>query len=400
MRAARCLSSESPGRACGIVHGPMTKDIRDWRQEFPILEKTTYLISNSLGAMPRGAATRLAEYADTWARRGVRVWERNEAGWWDMPVTVGDLVAPIIGAPAGSVTMQPNVTLAEAVVLSCFDVEGRRNKIVFEQENFPSVQYFYCAQPGLRIRRVPVNRLVDAIDEETLLVPISHVLFRNSYVQDVRAIVDKAHRVGAHVVLDVFQAAGCLPLSVTELGVDFAVGGCLKWLCGGPGNGYLYVRPDLHRLRPRLTGWVAHAAPFAFEPPPIRYAEGAFRFLNGTPNIPGLYAATEGLRIIAEVGVARIRARSLELTSRLLEQVLARGWPSSTPRDPDRRGGTVAIGVSDGDRICQALLERDFFVDFRPEAGIRVSPHFYNTEAECDALVAEIAALERPAGQP
>jgi kynureninase len=371
----------------------MTKDLRDWRGEFPILERSTYLISNSLGAMPRGAATRLGEYADAWARRGVRVWEADEAGWWNLPLTVGDLVAPIIGAPPGSVTMQPNVTLAEAVVLSCFEVEGRRNKIVFEQENFPSVQYFYCAQPGLRVERAPVDQLVEAIDDQTLLVPISHVLFRSSYVQDVRAIVQKAHQVGALVVLDVFQAAGCLPLSVGELGVDFAVGGCLKWLCGGPGNGYLYVKPELSHLRPRLTGWMAHAAPFAFEPPPIRYADGPYRFLNGTPNIPGLYAATEGLRIIAAAGVERIRARSLQLTGRLLDQVLARGWPSITPRDPARRGGTVAVDLPDAERICQALLARGFLVDYRPGAGIRISPHFYNTEAECDAIVAEMAAL-------
>ena len=321
----------------------MTRELRDWRSEFPILERTTYLISNSLGAMPRGTAARLAAYAETWATRGVTAWEGQgpggAGGWWEMPVAVGDLVGPIIGAAPGTVTMHPNVTLAEAVVLSCFETGGRRNKIVFEEGNFPSVQYFYCAQPGVRVVRVPVDQLVDAIDDQTLLVPISHVLFRDSYLQDVRAIVDKAHRVGAHVVLDVFQAAGCLSFSVTELGVDFAVGGCLKWLCGGPGNGFLYVRPDLAQLRPRLTGWMAHAAPFAFEAPPIRYAEGPFRFLNGTPNIPGLHAAIEGLRIIAEVGVARIRARSIELTSRLLDGVLARGGRRS--RRVIRDGGAA-----------------------------------------------------------
>ncbi len=226
-------------------------ELAAWRDQFPILATTTYLISNSLGAMPRGAAAALEQYAQTWARRGVRAWEE---GWWEMPAVVGDMVGAVIGAPKGSVTMHTNVTLAEAVVLSCFEPRGARRRIVFEDGNFPSIQYLYTAQSGLEVEPVPVERLVDAIDERTLLVPISHVLFKSAYVQDVPAIVEKAHRVGAHVVLDVYQSAGVMPVDVTALGVDFAVGGCLKWLCGGPGNAFLYVRPDLGRLTPRLTG--------------------------------------------------------------------------------------------------------------------------------------------------
>ena len=375
--------------------GSGAEDLAAWRHEFPILGSTNYLISNSLGAMPRGAAAALEQYARAWAKRGVRAWDE---GWWEMPVAVGDMVAPIIGAPTGTVTMHQSVTLAEAVVLSCFEPRGPRNKIVFEDGNFPSVQYLYGAQPGLRVASVPVERLVDAIDDQTLLVPISHVLFKSSFVQDVPAIVEKAHRVGALVVLDVYQSAGVLPLDVGALGVDFAVGGCLKWLCGGPGNGFLYVRPDLAQLTPKLTGWMAHADPFRFEPPPIRYAEGPFRFLNGTPSIPCLYAAIEGLRIIREVGVARIREHSVRLTERLLRSIDERGFPSITPRDAARRGGTVAVNPPDAEAISRRLLERNFFIDYRPGAGIRISPHFYNTDDECDAIVAEIAALA--AGRP
>jgi len=366
-----------------------------WRAEFPILGSTTYLISNSLGAMPRGAAAALERYARTWGERGVRAWEE---GWWEMPVTVGDMVGAIIGAPKGSVTMHQNVTLAEAVVLSCFEPRGARDRIVFEDANFHSVQYLYAAQAGLRVTPVPVERLVDAIDERTLLVPVSHVLYKSAFVQDVPAIVEKAHRVGAHVVLDVYHSAGVLPVDVTALGVDFAVGGCLKWLCGGPGNGFLYVRPDLAHLAPRLTGWMAHAAPFAFEPPPIRRAEGPFRFLNGTPSIPCLYAALEGLRILREVGAARVRAHSERLTARLLARIDEAGFPSLTPREAARRGGTVAVDPPDAEAISRRLLERDILIDYRPGAGIRIAPHFYNTEDECDAVIAEIAALA--AGRP
>jgi kynureninase len=364
--------------------------LASWRVEFPILASTTYMISNSLGAMPRGTADRLSEYARAWATRGVRAWEE---GWWEMPVRVGDALAPILGAPSGSVTMHQNVTLAQAVVLSCFDTGGRRRKIVCEEGNFPSVLYFYGAQRGLQLLPTPMEQLLEAIDDETLLVPISHVLFKSSYVQDVKAIVARAHHVGARVVLDCFQSAGVLPFSVSELGVDFAVGGCLKWLCGGPGNGYLYVRPDLSGLEPRLTGWMAHERPFDFSPPPIRYTSGPMRFLNGTPNIPALHAALEGLRIVNAVGVPRIREHNLALTRRLYEGVRALGLPTLTPEDPARRGGTVCVNPEDAQAISRELLARDFLIDYRPDAGIRISPHFYNTAEECDATLAEIAAL-------
>lgn len=375
----------------------MTHDPDRWRPEFPILASTTYMISNSLGAMPRGTAGNLARYAETWATRGVRAWEE---GWWEMPIAVGNQLAPIIGAPSNTVTMLQNVTIAQAIVLSCFDPRGRRNRIVCERENFPSVLYFYARQRGFELVTVPVERLVDAIDERTLLVPTSHVLFKTSYVQDAAAIVEKAHRVGAGVVLDVFHSAGVMPLDVSALGVDFAVGGCLKWLCGGPGTGWLYVRPDLmETLEPRLTGWQAHESPFAFALPPMAYTNGPMRFLNGTPQIPSLYAALEGLRIVKEVGVPAIRAHSVALTTRLLEGLRGLGHPSLTPTDPERRGGTVCVNPPDSELISRQLLEHNLLIDWRPDAGIRISPHFYNTADECDAIVAEIAALagRRPA---
>jgi len=369
-----------------------------YRDEFPILATTTYLISNSLGAMPRGAADAMREYTDVWAARGVRAWADR---WWMLAREVGDQIAALLNAPAGSVSLHQNVTQCEAVVASCFDFTGRRNKVVYTDLNFPSVMYFWEAQRarGARVHMVPnddavhvnTERLLAAIDEETLLVPISHVIFRSSFIQDVPAIVERAHRVGAHVVLDAFQALGSVPVDVGALNVDFACGGVLKWLCGGPGTAYLYVRPDLGRtLQPSFTGWTAHADPFAFEIGPTRYTDPPYRFMNGTPNVPALYAAQPGLRIVGEIGVEAIRAKSRCQTARLVELADARGWPVNTPRDPDRRGGTVSIDMPNSHDVCARLLERDVIVDWRPKAGVRLSPHFYTTDGELDIAMAAI----------
>ena len=278
-------------------------DLLDYRERFPILAETTYLINHSLGAMPAAAEERVLRYAHDWKTRGIRAWSE---GWWDLPLTVGDQIGRLIGAPRGSVSMHQNVTIAEAVVLSCFDVQGPRRRIVYEEGNFPSVRYLYQAQRGLDVVvAADDDGVVEAIDDRTLLVPVTHVLYKTGEIQDVEAIVERAHEHGALVVLDAYQSVGTVPLDVTALGVDFAVGGSVKWLCGGPGAGWLYVRPDLApTLEPALTGWQAHKRPFDFEPEQD-YAEGAARFLTGTPNVPALYAATAGYDVIEEIGVAQ-----------------------------------------------------------------------------------------------
>jgi kynureninase len=371
-----------------------------FRPRFPILSRCAYLISNSLGAMPGEAERDLAEYARTWSERGVRAWAE---GWWDMAREVGDLIGSLIGAPPDSVSMHPNVTSAEAVVISCFDWSGPRNGVVYSSMNFPSVRYLYdrlARSMGARVTvvpspdgiGVPTEAMLDAIDERTLLVPISHVLFQSAYVQDAQAICEKAASVGAHVVLDAFQSVGTVPVDVGRLGCSFLVGGTLKWLCGGPGGGFLHVRDDLLRtLEPRLTGWMAHPEPFSFAPPPMRYTTGAYRFANGTPNVPALYACRAGPRIVREAGVEAIRAKSRRQTKRLVEAGLARGFPVRAPSDPERRGGTVAFDVPHGLAVKHELLAREVIVDYRPGAGIRVSPHFYTEDAECDRAVEEIA---------
>ncbi len=364
------------------------RPLLDYRAEFPILERTTYLINHSLGAMPRRVEERLAEYADMWRERGVRAWGE---GWWELPITVGDQIGRIVGAPAGSTVMHQNVAIAEAVVLSCFTPTPERNRVVYERANFPSVRYLYQSRPDLDVVVCEDDgAIVDAIDERTLLVPISHVLFKSGEIQDVAAIVARAHEVGAHVILDAYQSAGVVPLDVTALGVDFAVGGSVKWLLGGPGNGWLYVRPDLaERLEPTVTGWQAHEQPFAFEEE-LRYAEGAARFLTGTPNVPAHYAGTPGYDLVEEVGVERIRANSLRQTLLLIELAEVAGFEVRSPRDPERRGGTVTVHVPDFPAVHRELGERGVICDFRPDAGIRLGPHFFTSDEELRTAIGEI----------
>jgi kynureninase len=379
-----------------------------FRPEFPILATTNYLVSNSLGAMPGAVPERLAEYARVWAAEGVRAWAK---GWWEMPVRVGDEIAPLIGAAAGEVAMVANVTIAQSAVLSSLDYAPPRDTIVMMALDFPSVRYAYdalAARLGARVVVVPSDdgvsideeRLLAAIDERTRLVAVSHVLFRSAYVMDAAAICRRAHEAGALVSLDAYHSVGVLPVDVKAAGVDFLSGGVLKWLCGGPGGCFLYVSPDVGeragggravRVAPALTGWQAHARPFAFDEG-MEYAEGAWRWLSGTPAIPALYAATEGPRLVRDAGMDQVRAKSVRQTARLVDLADARGYRVSAPRDPARRGGTVAFDVPHGYEVAQYLLARDILIDYRPGAGIRVAPHFYTSDDELDAVVAEIDA--------
>ena len=366
--------------------------LTSYRDRFPILEHTTYLINHSLGAMPAAAEERVAEYARTWKERGIRAWAE---GWWEMPLTVGDQIGRIIGAPSGSTVMHQNVAVAEAIVVSCFrPVDPHRNRVVYEEGNFPSVRYLYQAQPELEVVVVPDDTsIVEAIDERTLLVPITHVLFKTAEIQDIEAIVRRAHEFGAHVVLDAYQSAGIVPLDVAALNVDFAVGGSVKWLCGGPGNGWLYVRPDLAAvLEPTFMGWQAHARPFGFEPE-LEYAEGATRFLTGTPNVPALYAGTAGYDVIEEIGVDRIRENSVRQTQLLIDLLDEAGFDVGSPRDSARRGGTVTVRTPEFEAVHKELSERQILCDFRPDAGLRLGPHYYNTDDELRFAVEQISEI-------
>jgi kynureninase len=357
------------------------RELLDYRSEFPILEHTTYLASHTLGPMPRQAAERLAEFVRMWEARGIRAWAE---GWWASPMRVGDQIGRIVGAPPGSTVMQQNVAIAESIALSCFrPVDPAKNRVVYERANFPSVRYLYQAQPDLEVVVCEDDgEVAERIDERTLLVPISHVLYKDSEIQDVEPIVRRAHEVGATVILDCYQSAGIVPVDLTALGVDFAVGGSVKWLCGGPANGWLYVRPDLaEQLEPTLTGWQAHARPFAFEEE-MDFAGAAARFLTGTPNPAAHYAGTAGYDLIEEIGDQRIRENSLRQTQLLIDLADAAGFDVHSPRDPARRGGAVIVAVPDGAAVYAELEERGVLCDFRPGAGIRIGPHFFTTDDE------------------
>ena len=380
-----------------------TDPLLRFRPEFPILERTTYLVSNSLGAMPRTVADRLAQYVDDWAEHGVRAWTK---GWWEMPLKVGDEIAPLIGARDGEVVMIPSVTMAQATVLSSLEYKAPRNKIVMTALDFPSVRYAYDAlatRLGAEIVVVPpspdglgvdLEELVAHIDERTKLVSISHVLFRSAYVMDVKAICRRAHEVGALVSLDAFHAVGVIPVDVGDIDCDFLTGGVLKWLCGGPGGCFLYVKSGLRQtLEPALTGWQAHARPFAFEGE-MDYASDAFRWLGGTPVIPALYAAAEGPKILRRAGITAIREKSIRQTQKLIDLASSLGFEVRTPRDAARRGGTVTVAMPNAYEVSRWLVHENYMVDYRPDAGIRIAPHFYTEDRELDAVFTGIQAAQ------
>ncbi|HET9199458.1 MAG TPA: aminotransferase class V-fold PLP-dependent enzyme [Dehalococcoidia bacterium] len=376
------------------------KPLLSYRDQFPILSTSTYLINNSLGAMPASVHTALDEYAGLWEREGVAAWH----DWLPMVGDVGDLVGRLIGAPGGSVVMHHSVSSTLAILASCFDWQPPRNKVVYTTNEFPTVDFFWDSWQrfGARAVRIespdkhvfPIDRVLEAIDDETLIVSISHVLFRSSQIVDVESVVRRAHEKGAYVLVDAYQSVASMPIDVTSWDIDFLNGGSVKWLCGGSGAGYLYVRPDLiTQLEPAVCGWFSHEDPFVFDGQPIRFAPDITRFLGGTPAMPGFYAAREGYRIIEEVGTQAIRENSLRLTRPLIDWAQERGLTMRTPAEDDSRGGHVTIDMPGCEAVSRKLLDRRFFVDYRPGSGIRISPHFFNTVDEVHAVTAEIDSI-------
>ena len=373
------------------------------REEFPTLASGIHLLSHSLGPVPRATRESMLAYYEAWEHHTSE--DAWAASWWELSTRIGDRLAQILGGAPGSVQIQPNASIALSSVASCFDFNaGKRNKIVTSALDFPSMEYIWEAQARLGANihvvdtddgiTVALEHILDAIDDATCMVALSHVSFRSSYRVDVQAIVERAHKCGALVLLDVYQSAGALELQASEWEVDFLIGGTIKWLCGGPACGYLYVPPELqNELAPRLTGWVAHAAPFDFAPSPMQYSDSVRRFAQGTPSIPALYSVLPGLQIIEEVGVNTIQAESQRRTEWMIEFALEKGWQVNSPANVEDRGASVMIYVADGPGMVKRLAERKVFVDCRPGVGLRMSPHFFNTDEEVQEAMGILAEL-------
>ncbi len=376
------------------------------RDEFPILSTCTYLISNSLGAMPRGVYDKLREYADTWATLGVRAWGTPAFGndtWWELKRSVGDKIAPLMGAPAGSVLVHENASIANSILLSSLDFsDPKQNKIVVSDMDFPSDVYTIKAMlPQMEVVTVrsrdgitlDTGDLLAAIDERTRLVSLSHVLFKSAYIVPVGEVIQKAHAVGAQVLLNGYHSVGVIPVDVTALNVDFYIGGTLKWLCGGPGGVFMYVRPDLLKtLQPKITGWFAQTRPFAFEEQ-IDLREDAYRLANGTPAIAALYAIQPGVEIITQVGVDNIRAKSMRQTRLIIDFSDQAGYAVVSPRDDAQRAGTVTVRPQEAYSVSRELIARGIVIDYREGAGIRIAPHFYNSDDEIRQTMQAIADI-------
>ena len=373
------------------------------REEFPTLSRGIHLLSHSLGPVPRAAHDSMNDYLARWDQHvSEDAWAVN---WWELSNEVGNLIAKLIGATPGTVQIQPTASVAMSCVASCFDfASGAKKKIVTTALDFPSMGYVWEAQrrAGAEVCIVasdndivvPTQRICEAIDTETCLVALSHVSYRSSARVDAKAIVDRAHACGAMVALDAYQSVGTIRVEAATWGVDFLLGGSIKWLCGGPACGYLYVRPDLiDQLEPKLTGWIAHRNPFDFSHDGLDYDTTVRRFAQGTPNIPGLHSFLPGLKIINEVGIEFIERESRRRTQRIVEFARQRGWPLHSPVEVDDRGGSVMIEVDRPQEFVTQLAKRRVFVDCRPGVGLRLSPHFFTTDDEVDETLEHLAEL-------
>jgi len=372
------------------------------RDRFATLDTSTYLVSHSMGAAPKSAKSALETYWEQWAENGPEAWER----WLPQIAEIADGIGDIIGAPAGSVFLSPNVSSLQSALATCLTFEAPRNEVVYEALQFPSLTYVwtewqrYGAQPRIVPsddgRTVPTERIIGAITEKTVIAVLSHAYYVSGALCDVRTIQEHCRKTGTLLCVDAYQTTGVYPYDVTEWDLDIVMGGSHKWLCGGPGCGWIYVKPSLREtFEPAVTGWMAHARPFRFEPAPMTWAPNMYRWGTGTPTIPGYVVAKPGHDLIKEVGVRKIRDHNVRLTTTIAESALERGLQVNTPLEPQRRAGWIGIDFPESERAYHALIKRRVFVDYRPGCGIRVSPHFYTADEEIDRFFETLDSVRK-----
>jgi selenocysteine lyase/cysteine desulfurase len=366
---------------------------RDYRAEFPIFRRTIYLNSCSLGALSTRSRGRVNECLDLWETRGASAWYEI---WWAALADLRSRYARLIGAPAGSIALHPNISTALTAVAESLDYR-RRPKVVVTNLDFPTVIYQWLARSGDGVEvvivespdgiTVPVEAIARAVDDRTALVATSHVFFTSGAIQDVRALADAAHRRGALLLVDGYQAAGQLPVDVGSLDVDFYCSGGLKWLLGGSGVAFMYARPELWAgLAPRASGWFAHREQFRFDPHSLELHDDARRLEAGTPPLLPVYAQLGGLELLEELGAEEIRRRTMALAEDLIEGARAAGL---RPRVPDARVDRTAIVTlpsADPTAAVRRLSEAGIVVDSRP-GHVRISPYFYNVPDDHRAAI-------------
>lgn len=382
------------------IRPELQPELARYRSDYPILAHSVYMNSNSMGAMPRQAADALQKYTDDWAGEGVEVWPH----WLDVMRDTADSAARFLNAPPGQTILNQNVAYFQAAIASCLEYSKAKNRVVVEALQFPNVLYVWdrftdlgaelALVPSDDGMTIPTERMLEAIDERTAIVPLSHGIYVSGALQDITAITRRAHEVGALVMVDVYQTAGAVPIDVAEWDADIVVGGSHKWLCGGPGTAFMWMKPEVReRLRPRLVGWMGHQDPFAFEAPPIRFADDHRHFLAGTPSIPAYYVARAAYENLHEIGVPRIRAHNLALCQRIIDRAQAAGLVVHSPLDHERRTGFVAVDFAGSEEASKRLIDERYKLDWRPNCGLRLGPHFYNTEAEVESMMDRIVAL-------
>jgi len=385
------LASSTKPRALGLA---------SYRGEFPIFRDSVYLNTCSLGALGERSRRKVAEFLDIWQRRGAAAWYDV---WWEALTDLRTRYGRIVNATAGDIALAPSISVALSAVAESLDY-GRRPKVVITSLDFPTVAYQWLAKAKHGVElvvvespdkiQVPVEAIARAVDERTALIVTSHVYFTSGAIQDIKRVADVAHAHGALCLIDAYQSVGQVPVDVQATGVDALVAGGLKWLLGGPGIVFLYVREAVARcLEPKISGWFGQRDQFAFDPRALTFHDGARRFELGTPALAAIYAQLGGLEYIEEIGVPRIRDVTAALTEDLIATLRGAGFKPKVAADPRERSAIVMVPMPDPGASIRHLAAGGIIADTRP-GHVRFSPFFYNAQED------HVRATERLASQP